>query len=79
MKLTDLPPKIRNQLADKAGVSRGTLRHVAAGRRNVSSEAAITLERAAWRIGLDLRREDMARGCASCEFARRCRMKEKKK
>jgi transcriptional regulator with XRE-family HTH domain len=73
MTLTDLPPKVRNQLADKAGVSRGTLRHVAAGRRNVSSEAAIVLEKAAKKMGLDLRREDMARGCQVCEFARRCR------
>jgi DNA-binding transcriptional regulator YdaS (Cro superfamily) len=73
MNISDLSPKDRKRLAALAGVSEGSLRHVAHGRRHVSSTTAILLERAAKRMGIDLRREQMARGCDVCEFARACR------
>lgn len=50
-----------------------SLRHAAKGRRGVSADMALAIERAAAQIGLDIRRETLASACASCEFARRCR------
>jgi len=39
----------------------------------MSSEAAIRVERAAKRMGKDVRRETLNAGCESCEFAKACR------
>jgi len=73
MKLIDLDPTQLKRLAALAKTSYGSLRHVAAGRRGVSSEAAIRIERGAKRMGLDVRRESLNAGCEMCEFARDCR------
>lgn len=73
MKISELDPTQIRRLAALAKCSPGSLRHVSQGRRGVSSEMAIRLERAARRMGLDLRRETMNTGCATCEFARNCR------
>jgi hypothetical protein len=75
MKLIDLTPLQRRRLAVLAGCSEGSLRHSSAGRRGISSQMAIRLERAARRMGIVLRREDMNAGCHACEFARQCRRK----
>jgi len=77
MKLIDLTPLQRRRLAALAGCSEGALRHASAGRRGISSQMAIRLERAAKRMGLVLRREDMNAGCRSCEFARFCRRSDR--
>ena len=50
-----------------------SLRHAAKGRRGVSADMALAIERAAAQIGLDIRRETLASACAGCEYARRCR------
>lgn len=50
-----------------------SLRHAAKGRRGVSADMALAIERAAQQIGLDIRRETLASACAGCEFAHRCR------
>ena len=73
MKLDALTPVQLKRLAPLAKTSYAHLRHVAAGRRGVSSEMAIRVERAAKRMKLDLRREDLNAGCAGCEFAKKCR------
>jgi hypothetical protein len=73
MNLIDLTPLQRRRLAALAGCSEGALRHASAGRRGISSQMAIRLERAARRMGLVLRREDMNAGCKGCEFAKQCR------
>lgn len=65
-------PEIK-KLAPLAGTTYGSLRQVAAGRRGASSRTAIAIERAARRLGWDIRREDLNSGCAVCEFARACR------
>jgi plasmid maintenance system antidote protein VapI len=72
-KLADLDPTQIKRLAALAQCSPGALRHVQAGRRNMSAEMAIRVERAATRMRLDLRREDMNAGCEKCEFAKACR------
>lgn len=61
------------QLSAKSGISYDMLRHYARGRRGIKSLTAINIEKAARKIGLDLRREDLNSGCARCEFARSCR------
>jgi hypothetical protein len=73
MKLKDLTPLQRRRLAALTPCSEGALRHSSAGRRGISSLMAIRLERAARRMGLDIKREDMNSGCKVCEFARICR------
>lgn len=73
MNLIDFTPTQLKRLAALAKTTYGTLRHVAAGRRGMSSEAAIRVERAAKRMGKDVRRETLNAGCESCEFARDCR------
>lgn len=75
MNLIDLTPIQLRRLAKLAKTSYDTLRHAATGRRGVSSQAAIRIERAGHRMGLDLRREQMSAGCAKCEFAKACRAK----
>ena len=61
------------QLSAKSGISYDMLRHYARGRRGIKSLTAIKIERAARRLRLDIRREDLNNGCAQCEFARACR------
>lgn len=73
MNLIDLTPTQLKRLAALAKTTYGTLRHVAAGRRGMSSEAAIRIERGAKRMGLDVRRESLNAGCEMCEFAKACR------
>ena len=73
MKLSELNPAQLKRLAPLAKTSYAHLRHVAAGRRGASSEMAIHIEKAAKRMKLDLRREDLNAGCAGCEFAKKCR------
>jgi hypothetical protein len=73
MKLKDLTPAQRRRLAVLARCSEGALRHSSAGRRGISSQMAIRLERAARRMSIVLLREDMNAGCKVCEFAKTCR------
>lgn len=73
MKLSQLTIEQRNALADEAKIDRKVLRHYTKGRVMPSAKRAILLEQAAARLGLVLRREDMAEGCKICEFAKRCR------
>jgi hypothetical protein len=73
MKLEDLTPTQLRRLAALTPCSEGSLRHASKGRRRLSSQMAIAVERAAKRMKLLLRREDMSTGCERCEFARACR------
>lgn len=73
MKLTDLIPGQIKRLAALVGCNPDSLRHVKMGRRALSAEMAIKVEKAGRRLKLNLRREDMNSGCAKCEFARKCR------
>ena len=73
MKLSELTTAQLKRLAVLAKTSYDNLRHVRTGRRNMSSEMAIRIERAAKRMRLDVRREDLNSGCKGCEFARKCR------
>lgn len=70
MKLKDLTVAQRKRLASLAKISDGGLRHAQTGRRNLSADAAIKLERAAKRIGLDLPREGLCAACGKCELAK---------
>ncbi len=72
-KITDLTADVLRKLSTLSGISYDMLRHYARGRRGIKSLTAITIEKAARKIGLDLRREDLNSGCARCEFARSCR------
>lgn len=72
-RLADLNAQQLKKLAPLAKTTYGTLRQVAAGHRSLSSMAAIAVEKAGRRIGLNLPRELHANGCATCEFARACR------
>ena len=75
MKLQDLTPGQLRILAALADCSAENLRHVISGRRGLSAQMAIRIEKAAKKLRprVELRREDMNVGCASCEFARTCR------
>ena len=75
MKLQDLTPTQLRDLAAIAECSADSLRHVVRGRRGLSSQMAIRIEKAAKKMKpkLVLKREDMNAGCGGCEFARACR------
>ena len=79
MELKDCTPEQIQRIAAlvRAATGRPTtylsLRHAAKGRRGVSADMAVAVERAAAQIGLDIRRETLATACAGCEFAQRCR------
>jgi hypothetical protein len=72
-KITDLTADVLRKLSTLSGISYDMLRHYASGRRGTKSLTAIKIERAARRLRLDIRREDLNNGCAQCEFARACR------
>lgn len=73
MNLRILTPTQLKRLAALAKTSYDSLRHVASGRRGASAEMAIRIERAAKRMRLDVRREELNSGCRGCEFAKKCR------
>jgi hypothetical protein len=72
-KITDLTADVLRKLSTLSGINYDMLRHYASGRRGAKSLTAIKIERAARRLRLDIRREDLNNGCAQCEFARACR------
>lgn len=73
MKLSQLTPTQVTRLARLLGTTVNALRHAVKGRRGVSAERAIAIERAAKRMGLDIRREGLSAACQGCEFAKACR------
>lgn len=75
MEFSDTTPDQQRRIAALIGgtATYGSLRHIAAGRRGASAEMAVAIERAAARIGLEIRRESLNAGCKGCEFARACR------
>lgn len=72
-KITDLTADVLRKLSALSGISYDMLRHYARGRRGIKSLTAIKIEKAARKLRLDIRREDLNTGCAQCEFARVCR------
>lgn len=71
-------PEQRKMLANKAKTKPEQLRHIRKARRGVSAMLAIKIERAS--VALErvtelppIHREDLADGCAVCEFAKACR------
>ena len=77
MKITDLTPQQVHLIADAMGTSANSIRHVTTGRRGVTAQRAIAIEKAAAKVGLEITRESLNAGCAKCEFARSCRKTQK--
>lgn len=77
MKVSQLTPEQIRRLAPLVPTSIATLRQVAHGQRGVTALKAIAIERAAAKLGLDIRRESLNPGCANCEFAKACRQVQK--
>ena len=73
MKLKDVTIEQRHQIADDAGISRDVLRHLQAGRRPIGPAVAGRIEKAAKRLGLDIRRESMCEACKGCDLAKKAR------
>jgi DNA-binding transcriptional regulator YdaS (Cro superfamily) len=73
MKFEDITVGQRKRIASLMGTSDGSLRHVHAGRRQASAETAIRIERAAKRIGLDIKRESLCEACGRCDLAKKAR------
>ena len=73
MKITDITAEQARKIAALLAITTNAFRAVVKGRRGTSSLRAIAIEKAAKRIGLDIRRESLNAGCAKCEFAKRCR------
>jgi DNA-binding transcriptional regulator YdaS (Cro superfamily) len=73
MKLSDITVAQRKRIAALAKTSDGALRHIQAGRRQASADMAIAVERAAKRVGLEIKREDLCAACGGCELARKAR------
>lgn len=68
-----LDTKQRERFASLAGTTAGSLRHVVEGRRGISAELAVKLEKAAIRIGVAMiSRTELNAACSKCEFARAC-------
>src|SRR5574341_1240374 len=72
-KLSDLSTAQLEELADRADTSLKMLQHYASGRRRVSAARAGELERAAKRMKLELRCEDVCAACKGCELAKKAR------
>ena len=72
-KLSQLKPTEREQIAELVPMDPGSVRNISAGRRKASALTAILIERAARKLGLDIRRESMCEGCRKCEFAKAAR------
>ena len=72
-KLTDIDPATRKQLAGRAKTSDRMLQHIQVGRRQPSAMMAIRIERAAKKLGLDIRRESLCSACRGCDLAKRAR------
>lgn len=77
MKISDLTPDQIREMAPLVPTSEGALRQNVSAHRGVSAQRAIAIERAASKIGLEIRRESLNTGCANCEFARACRQVQK--
>jgi len=75
MKLKDLTPKQRAAIAKRARLNVDSLRQISTGRRGVTAETAIKIEKAAVKLGHDIRRETLCAGCGVCEFAKQARSK----
>lgn len=73
MKIHKLTPTQVAEIAPLVPTTRDSLRHVVTGRRGVSADKAIAIEKAAGKVGLSITRESLNAGCAKCEFARQCR------
>jgi plasmid maintenance system antidote protein VapI len=66
--------KQRMRFAKMIGRTAGSFRHVVDGRRGVSSELAIKIEKTAARMQLaPIERTDLNEACRRCEYARFCR------
>lgn len=76
-KLKNLDAPLRQKLAALVPTSDAMLRQYAAGTRTPSAGMAIRIERAAERMGLSIPRSQLAAGCATCEYARRCERAKK--
>lgn len=73
MKLTDLTTEQRKRVADLAGSTDDSLRHIQRGRQPVSARLAIAIEKAAKKVGLDVRRESLCAACGGCDLAKKAR------
>lgn len=73
MKISDLTPDQVRELAPLVPTTPGSLRQNVENRRGTSAQRAIAIERAASKLGLDIRREQLNPGCKQCEFAKQCR------
>lgn len=68
-----MTPPQRKRFAALARSTSGSLRQTVEGRRGISSDLAIRLEKAAARLGLKpISRTDLSDTCSKCEFARAC-------
>lgn len=67
-----LDMKQRARLSRLAGKTPGSMQHVVKGRRGISSELAVRLERAASKMKMEISRTDLNPTCGRCEFARAC-------
>lgn len=70
--LSTLQPQDLHAIADAAGITRGTMRHYANGRRTPSAARAIIIERAARKLGWTILRSKLSPGCGMCEYAKTC-------
>lgn len=77
MKLSDMTPKQRAALAELVPTSPDVLRHIASGARQPSASMASAIERAAKKLKVTVRREDLCDACGRCELARIARKKGK--
>lgn len=69
----ELTPKQRTRFATLAKTTDGSLRLNVEGRRGISSDLAIRVEKAAEKMGLTpISRMELSPTCGKCEFARFC-------
>lgn len=62
----------KTRFASLVKKSRGSLMHVVHGRRGISSELAVRMEKAASRMDRELSRGDLNETCGRCEYYRAC-------
>lgn len=73
MHIRDLPPHDLQRVAEVVGLSYHGLRQFKYKPGWLSAEAAIQIEKAGLEVGILLPREEHAKACSECEFARECR------
>jgi len=74
---TSLTPEMRRRLTKLMHTTPGTVRQYVEGRRTISPDMAIRMEKATITLGVEpLNRRELSKTCHDCEYAKACTAKK---